>query len=550
MSASPPVSISSVSMGTLPGPSSTSGRSSLTVFESEQIPPPKFWFDDIGIHVALVTTDRIAYRVRRDCLESVSRRLQHLIAKASKVVDKESPFGCSTVSLDIPSSRLKPFLEVVTDSMESEKITWLAYRRNAPNAEDCLSFSWLASLARTAHELGAYHVRFAALTRIRRFFEFDAPSQLVKHSKSFQANWEWWARECGLTVDVEDAIEALNLSLLLLVPFRSPLALYACCLLPPAQLRSGVTREDGVAERLSDEDFERCMRALPLLHLANHDNLVKTFDVAGDWECLGAHHDQCEGKYGMRKIREAYMAHMKMLGPYRPDLRDLLSSLKFKSLPYERLSASKGSVRTPLCQECMKRLVDRSEGLCCEEADNLEKYFFPEEEGEEEEVEADDVDYSAVPSELEARTPRPSRSESPIGTDTEVANGPNCLRVSSGRSSSTPWTTSGPESEASSRSQRSGSPTFVDDSDDDDNSNNDVDSDNDDDYNDANDDSDGSDDGEADELRPPIGEGSKTGFSPRLEIEMPLPLAAMLGWDEHDPDLNDSLRSLLGSWEL
>ena len=111
---------------------------------------------------------------------------------------------------------------------------------NSPNAEGCLSFSWLAAVARTAHELGAYHIRFAALTRIRRFFESDAPLTFTRHFQSFQENWEWWGRECGITIDVENAIEALNLSRLLLVPFRSPLALYACCLLPPTQLRSGV----------------------------------------------------------------------------------------------------------------------------------------------------------------------------------------------------------------------------------------------------------------------------------------------------------------------
>ena len=253
---------------------------------------------------------------------------------------------------------------------------------SSPSDKGRLSFSWLASVARTAHELRACETKFAALSRIMHLFKSHAHLSFAAHHGSFQDNWQRWSRECGLTLEVEDAIEALNLSRLLFAAPRFPLALYACCLLSPAQLRNGVARTaDGVVERLCDDDFDRCMRALPLLHLANHDSLVKTFAPADDWECLGAHRSAfpCEGKHGMRRIRDAYAAHMKVLpaGRYRPDLRDLLSSLEFKSVPYERLFAPGGE--SLVCRECAKRMIDRSQTLCAEEADNLEKYFFPEE---------------------------------------------------------------------------------------------------------------------------------------------------------------------------
>ncbi len=78
----------------------------------------KFWFDDI--HVALITLDRVAYRVRRDCLESASCPLKRLIAEASKTADKETSFGCPIVHLSLPSAEVEAFLEVVTDPKGNE----------------------------------------------------------------------------------------------------------------------------------------------------------------------------------------------------------------------------------------------------------------------------------------------------------------------------------------------------------------------------------------------------------------------------------------------
>ncbi|KAI1786577.1 hypothetical protein LXA43DRAFT_1033247 [Ganoderma leucocontextum] len=372
---SPSTSFSSDSLRT-PERRSTLSRPPSIV---SRIPPTinyKFWFDDV--HVALITSDRIAYRVRSNCLRSASHHLADLITGATKTADKESSFGCPIVHLDIPSARLEPFLDVVTDYMGHEKLSWLAYKRY-PGDEGCLSFSSLAAVARTAHQLDACETKFAALSRILHFFKSHAPWLFAGNNDSFQNNWERWSRECGIIVDVENAIEALNLARLLFDSPRFPLALYACCLLSPSQLRNGIARSDGVVEQLSDDDFDKCMRAIPLLHIANHDSLVKTFP-AEHWECMRTQRSAlpCEGKDGVRKIREAYMAHMKMPGPYRPDLRDLLSPLKFKSLPYQTLFAPGGS--SPICGECAERLVGISEMLCSDEASNLElgKYFFPE----------------------------------------------------------------------------------------------------------------------------------------------------------------------------
>ena len=281
------------------------------------------------------------------------------------------------------------------------KISWLAYRRyvashavhiadvtaihsvhrTSPTDEGRLSFSSLATLARTAHKLGAPETKFAALSRIMHFFKSHSPLSFGMYHESFQDNWEWWSRECGIRVDVSHAIEALNLSHLLFAVPRFPLALYACCLLPPAQLRRGIARQDGVVEELSDDDFERCMSALPLLHIANHDSVAKAFPVE-DWQCLEAKRPgsicPCQGKCGVRRIRDAYMAHMSLKAPgsYRADLRDLFSPLKFKSLPYEALFAPGG--KWLICQGCAERIGGISETLCSDEAANLERYFYPE----------------------------------------------------------------------------------------------------------------------------------------------------------------------------
>ncbi|KAM5544913.1 hypothetical protein V8D89_001811, partial [Ganoderma adspersum] len=476
----------------------------------------KFWFDDL--HVVLLSSDRVAFRVRRDCLEAASHRLQHLIADASKTADKRSPFGCPIVHLDVVSAGLEPFLEVVTDPMGNEKISWVAYRRSLSD-EGCLSFSWLAVVARTAHELGACETEDAAFSRVRHFFMACSlsGSSFTAPRGSFQDSWAWWSKECGITVDVENAIEALNL---VNVP-RLPLTLYTCCLLSPAQLRNGVAREDGVIERLSDDDFDRCMRAIPSLHIANHNNLAKTFAAADDWECLGAHRSTfpCEGKHAMRKIRDVYIAHTRTPGPHRPDLRDLLSALRFKSLPYDELFAPGGS--SLICRGCAERLVDSSATLCDEEENNLEKYFFPEESAP---VEDHDANCSPVPKELETQTPpsesRPeSESEKLSGSPTDVEATPDPLvpRISStGKPSLTP---PGPETSSQGGSEtlsdRSESP--ADDDDDDD-----------------------------DEPRPTsTSPGSRSGrtsaaptpYSLGLEIAMPPALAlAAIGWDDGSDD--------------
>ena len=110
--ASPSASTSSDSIRTPERSSTLSPPSPAT----SQIPPTinyKFWFDDL--HVVLLSSDHVAFRVRRDCLEDVSWRLTHLIAEARKSPDKESFFGCPVVHLDVSSANLEPFLEVVTD---------------------------------------------------------------------------------------------------------------------------------------------------------------------------------------------------------------------------------------------------------------------------------------------------------------------------------------------------------------------------------------------------------------------------------------------------
>ena len=60
-----------------------------------------------------------------------------------------------------------------------------------------------------------------------------------------------------------------------------PVALYLCCLMDPAQLRHGVARADGTQEKLSDEDFARCIGAHPSLATEYHTSVLRSLDERG-----------------------------------------------------------------------------------------------------------------------------------------------------------------------------------------------------------------------------------------------------------------------------
>ena len=133
------------------------------------------------------------------------------------------------------------------------------------------SFCMLAAICRIGHKYQAAEAVDAASERIVLFFE-KACSEGRLLNAGWDDFWESHQRNIGITVELTDAIEAINLARLLDKPSILPFAFYLCCAAHPLHLRNGVRREDGTLQTLSDVDYLKCAWATPqLLARCVHD---------------------------------------------------------------------------------------------------------------------------------------------------------------------------------------------------------------------------------------------------------------------------------------
>ncbi|KAI0365527.1 hypothetical protein BV20DRAFT_954181, partial [Pilatotrama ljubarskyi] len=222
----------------------------------------KLWFED-GTVVLIAGEDdaRVAFRVYKGILERASPVFKDLFS-AARPSDEEFIDDCPAVKLTDSPGELRSFLT---------RLIWPGLGQ-----KKTISFAPLANVARLAHKYQADEMARAAIGRIESIF---SPSK--GHWIDFEHTWEEYLAQarsqCGVQFTVEDAVEAVNLARLFDRPLMLPLALYICCLEDPIRLRDGIQREDGVLERLSDEDWVRCVTAQPKLLLQCRDSVVQTF---------------------------------------------------------------------------------------------------------------------------------------------------------------------------------------------------------------------------------------------------------------------------------
>lgn len=344
------------------------------------------WFDDGNI--VLLTGDgtagsesTAAFRLYKGVLARASPVFSDLFASAQPDdVEGESFDDCPAVRLTDSHLELRRFLRVLFHPGTayvhrppclphlraiSHRPTRVYRSLRLESTHQSYPFAELAAIARIAHKYQAETVAADALDRIEQFF---LPRS--KHWVDFVNPWD----DClvkaqaryKLTLAPEDAVQALNLAHLFDKPLMLPLALYMCCLLDPFQLRNGVRREDGTLERLSDEDFVRCMNAIPLMTRENCDHLRRILD----------HDDgvQPEGCSDPDKCAKGAKEAVQAFGRHTLSLTHLFLRVDKRAGPggtYSRVD----EYLSWACAACCKQHLETSTRMCHEAWKNLPQWL-------------------------------------------------------------------------------------------------------------------------------------------------------------------------------
>ena len=124
----------------------------------------------------------------------------------------------------------------------------------------------LAAVCRIGHKYEVTEAVDVAVKRIRDFFKAykvtPVPRYQTTTAMTWDAYWEDYQKRQRVNMELGDAIEAVNLHRLLGQPGVLEFALCLCCAGGPLYLRNGTTREDGTVEKLTDEDYIRCIEAI------------------------------------------------------------------------------------------------------------------------------------------------------------------------------------------------------------------------------------------------------------------------------------------------
>lgn len=181
-----------------------------------------------------------------------------------------------------------------------------------------------------SHKYGFIGIRDTAL----HFLKTCIPSYLSLN------NWAAFitGRSELMTMEIEDFLIAVNIARLTETHSLLPMALYACCTcLPHASIINGITRPNGVVERLSPEDIVLCMRG----KLA----LLNTSDRAGSWLLDLACHPRCKNVLGCGEV-------LRSLPGLANDARTLISAAALgPTISHLR------SIQEMLCEACWDTVI-------------------------------------------------------------------------------------------------------------------------------------------------------------------------------------------------
>ena len=210
------------------------------------------------------------------------------------------------------------------------------------SSQPALPFAMIASTTRIANKYKAQEIVDTASNRLANFLIPGHGHWIDAVALSWKERWKVGQEQCGITLEPKDAVEAVNLAHLIRKPLMLPVAFYLCCLMDPVQLRNGVVRADGVVEKLSDHDFARCMRTIPILAAQCHATVLRSLDVR--YSTLPKVCSTCQERLG--GVLNRYIEAINTERKHVPPLSDLLVRADRRETPVS-VWMSKG-----LCSAC------------------------------------------------------------------------------------------------------------------------------------------------------------------------------------------------------
>ncbi|KAI0750314.1 hypothetical protein C8Q80DRAFT_1167412 [Daedaleopsis nitida] len=229
-----------------------------------------------------------------------------------------------------------------------------------------IPFDTLAAIVRMAHKYQAEEIVTAAACRLDTFFaKFSAHATLLieicavesrrKWNIDWLTLWKWTEHVASVKVELSHATEAVNLARFLGRPAWVPFAIFLCCVGDPLHLRNGVRREDGELERLSDEDYMRCIRAIPVIR-------EKSYQLVHD--LLVSHHtslfsplSSCTQKQHCQAIFKEIVSEFKEERFFPQALTDIHVRLSC----WSRLPEAIRRKRSDICPACWVRLTSNGQ---------------------------------------------------------------------------------------------------------------------------------------------------------------------------------------------
>ncbi|GBE89315.1 hypothetical protein SCP_1503230 [Sparassis crispa] len=222
----------------------------------------RFWFVDGSV---ILIAQGTAFRVHQTVLSRHSEIFRDLFS-VPQPAEQERLSGCPVVHLSDSPTDLQHLLHVLYDC-------GLSYYKLTPGR---FNFAEVAAVVRMAHKYRLDELLQDGISLVKTIFTNN-----FENWTTLRWREEFLIRSPSLSMQVSDAVIAVNVIRLISIPSMLPTALYLCCFLSPTELIRGRACPDGSTVKLSSEDLEKCLTATPFLHCGNDRRRLSLISRAG-----------------------------------------------------------------------------------------------------------------------------------------------------------------------------------------------------------------------------------------------------------------------------